>query len=412
MAAMAPQMFVYAANDESDLKNQIDRIEDQIKESEKKIADINKRKITVQKNVDDLMVEIGELDGQITNYNTKISLLDKSIEKLNKNIEENQKKIDKIESKIKKQEDEIAEIQDLLGQRIRASYMAGETSSLELLMGADSFETFLIRLELITRISEHDAKLISGIKEIIKELDESKKDLDIKKLDLEKEKSVLDKDKKSLDEAKSELDSKKRSLNSNMAMLNIRMRSLNSQSEMAKRTQQALEDQKDAFERRLDALLNGHTSTGTGSVSGGLIWPLPYKGTYITSGYGYRTLNGVTKFHYGIDISMPGAGSYNKTLVSSADGKVIFASNDGSFNGGYGNYLRIDHGNGVVTVYGHCYTVYVKTGQSVKQGQAVAILGNSGNSTGPHVHYEVRINGEKKNPLNYVTKPSDVYSKY
>ena len=397
-AMMIPQLsFAITDAEQAEIdriNSQMQDLENEIAASQSKIDEIERRKADKKSTVNDYLNQVNELDAQISNFNKKIALLSQSIAALQAQIKTTQENM-------KVQEQEISKTKELLSERMRAMYMAGETSSVEILMSADSFETFLTRMELVQSIARHDSKLID---ELQKKIDELK----AMENSLVEQQTKVQADKDAQAAAKAQLMPKKKALNSTITLMNREISNLNKQSTEKQKIQQRLEAQKEAFENELDRILSGETSSGSGSV-GAMIWPLPYRGTYITSPYGYRTMNGVTKFHYGIDISM--ADKYNKNLVASADGTVIYASNDGSWNGGYGNYLRIDHGNGVVTVYGHCQSLKVVKGQKVTQGQPVAIMGTSGNSTGVHVHFEVRINNVKKNPLNYVNMPPDAYIK-
>ena len=113
----------------------------------------------------------------------------------------------------------------------------------------------------------------------------------------------------------------------------------------------------------------------------------------ITSRYGSRW--GST--HTGLDIAAP----TGTTIAAAAAGTVTFSGNRGS---GYGNYVKISHGNGVETLYAHCSKLYVKTGQKVAQGEAIAAVGSTGKSTGPHLHLEIRLNGATQNPQLYLYK--------
>lgn len=126
--------------------------------------------------------------------------------------------------------------------------------------------------------------------------------------------------------------------------------------------------------------------------SGSFMWPVPYTRN-ITSGYGSRW----GRFHSGIDIAA--AGAYGKSIVASDAGTVTWAGYDSS---GYGNYVIIDHGNGYCTLYGHCSSLAVRKGQVVAKGQTIAYIGSTGNSTGPHLHFEVRKGSSRLNPLNFV----------
>ncbi len=134
-------------------------------------------------------------------------------------------------------------------------------------------------------------------------------------------------------------------------------------------------------------------STATGESTGNFMWPVPHTHN-ITSYMEWRW----GRMHNGIDIA--GGDDYGQPIVASDGGVVTFAGNDG---GGYGNYVMIDHGNGYMTVYGHASEICCSTGQYVNQGDTIALIGSTGNSTGPHLHFEIRLNGEYQNPLNYVS---------
>ena len=137
-----------------------------------------------------------------------------------------------------------------------------------------------------------------------------------------------------------------------------------------------------------------------GSQGGAFIWPTVGADT-VTSGFGYRYIFGGTSFHRGVDIAGPGASG--KPVVASASGVVEKVT---SSNTGYGYSVLIDHGNGIKTRYAHCQagSICVKVGQSVVQGQMIAKVGNTGNSTGPHLHFEIIYNGSYANPLKYLTR--------
>lgn len=132
---------------------------------------------------------------------------------------------------------------------------------------------------------------------------------------------------------------------------------------------------------------------GAGTVTGSFIWPLPHTHS-ITSYMEWRW----GRMHNGVDIA--GGGDYGQPFIAADGGTVVWSGNDG---GGYGNYVMIDHGNGYMTVYGHASELACSTGDYVSQGQTIGYVGSTGNSTGPHLHFEIRLNGEYQNPLNYVS---------
>lgn len=376
----------------SDIKNKIGNIDQKIKDSQKRLDEIAKQKSTKQNSLDILMDEVDELEKQISQYQDKISILNKSVNDLNT-------KIELTETQIQVQKKEIEETKEKLSDRLRAMYMAGETSSVELILTSNSFESFLTRLELVKSISEHDEQLIEGFQKKVNELKDTEKELRDSKIKVEadKEKEV---------KARDELQPKKDLRDYKASNLNKEITKLKESNKLEKKHKLKLLEQRQAFEAQIDNLLNGNISTGSGS--GSLMWPVPISGTYITSYFGPRTLYGKPNNHKGIDISHARAGHktgpFTIGIVAAADGVVKISR--GGYNGGYGNYIVIDHGNGLSTRYGHLYTRHVSVGQHVKQGQTIGIMGTTGNSTGAHLHFEVRINNVAKNPLaGYVSKP-------
>lgn len=152
-----------------------------------------------------------------------------------------------------------------------------------------------------------------------------------------------------------------------------------------------------------DALKVLQIAVGSSSTpsSKSWVWPLPYSNTYISSNFGYRSdpFTGATKYHSGTDITMEGA--YGKNIVASRAGRVSYVQT--TDNGGYGIYLKIDHGDGYESLYAHCSQLKVSLGQYVSQGQVIALVGQTGAATGPHVHFEIFKNGDRVNPLDYVS---------
>lgn len=138
---------------------------------------------------------------------------------------------------------------------------------------------------------------------------------------------------------------------------------------------------------------DGEFEPGDSSSTGAFIWPLPYTHN-ITSNFEWRW----GRMHNGLDIAAGGV--YGQSIIAADGGTVTFAGNDG---GGYGNYVIIDHGNGYVTLYAHCSSLAVSSGQYVSQGDVIAYVGSTGNSTGPHLHFEIQVNGSPTNPLEFVS---------
>ena len=190
------------------------------------------------------------------------------------------------------------------------------------------------------------------------------------------------------EESKSELESSKATVEKQKAEISA------SNSE----TQEMLDSLKaDAAAMSQNAVEKGSSSSTSSYTGGAMAWPVPSVGTSnITSIFGWRThpIFGVGRGHTGVDIGA----SYGSSVVAANPGKVIYAG----WYGGYGNCVQIDHGGGVVTLYGHNSSLNVRVGQQVSRGQTIAFIGSTGYSTGPHCHFEVILNGTQVDPLDYI----------
>ena len=378
---------------------------------EGEINDVSASAMEVQEEVDALQAEVDAYQSQINALNKQINLLDNQITEIENSIKETEEKVSDQEKKIK-------ETQKLLGERIRAMYMSGNVSSIELILEADSFESLLTRLELVSQVSKHDNKIVDDLKNEIKEMEDLKTSLEKQKDTLTENKKEIESSKADVVASQNEIKTLKASVDAKLNKLEGYLSTLNKQdSQLAKLEQQA-EAQQAAYSYKIDQMLAGTASQGSGSAS--LIWPVPYSSSYISSGYGRRSGVGVGDFHYGIDITMPGADSNDKKIIAAGDGKVLIASSacghnyrknyNCGCNYGFGNYVVIDHGDGVRAYYAHLSYVNVSVGQTVSQGQTIGYMGCTGYSTGWHLHFEIRVgtgsqSQTARNPLNYVSKP-------
>ena len=328
-----------------------------------------------------------ELQQQITELNEKIKTSTQKIDKLNGEINEKQKLID----------EKTAEIQDiltLLGQRMRAVHTAGDTTALEIILGAKSFSDFVDKSEMIRTMSEYDKNLIDGIQEQMDAIAAEQKILKDKKLQVEEEKSELEKNKTKVNKL----------IEENTRIIEELMdkeEKLRNDIEENEAKQKEIEDAIAEYNRKKaqqngDVILVPHTGDGW-------VWPCPGF-TYLTSTF--EEWRG-TKNHGALDIAE--AGIYGAPVVACCDG-YVFASNDycphdyGKFSscgcgGGYGKYIMIDHGDGKISIYGHLSDLTVYAGQYVSAGQLIGYVGTTGYSTGPHLHFETRYNGVRYDPL-------------
>lgn len=310
----------------------------------------------------------------------QIMELEDELYKLQTEIEKGESQLKTLESELKEAQEKVDVQNGNLGDRLENMYKSGSVGFLDVLLDSHSFSEFLTNLDLVRMIYTSDMEVLEGLQDSYNEIDEKKQKIEKLQAELTASKGVLEDEMSSVAEKKAEISKE------------------NAETEAMINEMQAEAD-------RITAELAAQSSSGeisnssTSSYEGAMTWPTPgYGSGYITSYYGYRIhpIYGYWKFHSGIDIGAPG----NARIVAAESGKVIFTRKyDG---GGYGKYLQIDHGGGIVTLYGHCNSIIVNEGQQVSRGQTIAYVGTTGASTGNHLHFEVRKNGAYVDPLSYL----------
>jgi murein DD-endopeptidase MepM/ murein hydrolase activator NlpD len=356
-------------NDEArkKLQDEMTKVQERHSKVKKQISDAEqkkRKKISIKNN----------LDNQVTETKKEISALNKKITNLDYDIM-------KKEKEIAEKEEEIKVNYNRLKDRLRASYMAPKSSQLGVIMGIDSFSEFLSRAEMNSRITTHD-------KEFVDKLNDQMKFIQIAKNEIKRNKNQIEMN-------KGKVEQKKQVLNSQLEQVGQEVYSIEKEEQAYLKDAANLKKKMDELQAEISRLCQ---SMGDDSpfVGGEFTWPVPgyYK---ISSPYGPRSFDG---FHTGVDIA--GGGIYGKNIVAANDGEVKFVDSCG--RGLYGRYLIIDHGGGYRTLYAHASSINVSVGQTVKKGQPIAAVGSTGNSTGPHLHFEVRIGGKHRNPMAYFNK--------
>lgn len=314
---------------------------------------------SIQANIDELNSQIQELDGQITNKEAEISAKQISI---NQNF-------------------------DQFKDRIRAIYLMGDTSNLEIILGAKNMSDFLDKTELLRTISDHDTELLNELKTEMADIQVQKEEIEATRVTVADSKTELDSQSKELSNLVVENQEVLRQLNADVV-------TANSENNQAARDFSKVDNEIDAWYKDYYAkqAKNNKNNQGSGGYvsKGQFTWPVP----------GYTKLTsywGDGRNHKGIDIA--GSGIYGKKIVAADNGKVIKTTS--GWGGGYGISLDIDHGGGYLTRYGHCSKLAVGVGDVVTKGQVIAYVGNTGDSSGPHLHFEVRINGVANNPMKW-----------
>ena len=343
----------------------------QQKQVNSKIYQLAKEKKALESEIKKKTVDIQKLQADAEKTQSTAKQRAKEISKVNADIELISKEIDAIEKDYEYKN-------ELFKTRMRVMYQNMNKSPLEIFIESKSFSEFFSRIELMSLIKENDEKLIKEIA-LGKEKTEIKKQEKIN--ELEKKETQLEK-----------LNAKVSDIKTSRAEIESDIENQKSRLKEAEKK----EDEMIALSKELESKI-AQLQDKTIKYAGGVMkWPTPGY-TDISSPYGYRIhpIYKVKKFHAGIDINAPSGAK----IVATNSGKVILSG----WNGGYGNCIIIDHGDGIATLYGHQSALLVSEGDMVKKGDTIGKVGSTGLSTGPHLHFEVRVNGETKPPLNYFT---------
>lgn len=380
MLASVPLTTIYA--EDEDLNNQLSGIQQQMEEAGNKKANAEVTITNVSEQLHQIQVELDQATANLKNYEQQRMAVENEIVKNEKLLAEAQARLSKREG--------------VFNKRVCDIYINGRLSYLEVIIGAKDFSDFANRVEMLKRIIDADIKLISSIKTEREEISQRKATLEADRA------KVVELENKAR-EAQAVIQKKKDEQSAILAQAQ-------NDKAVAEQMQADLQASSDAIRAMLQqraaeraaaaaAAAQAAQSSGGGSDytyvqgTGQLAWPVS---GVITSGFGWREhpIFGRQIFHSGIDIGVD-----EGTPVHAADsGTVVYSG----WMDGYGYAVVIDHGNGISTLCAHNSDLAVSEGQSVSKGTVIAYAGSTGNATGPHVHFEVRVNGDPVNPLGYL----------
>lgn len=354
------------------------------------------------------------------------------VEKLDKQLNEISGKVKELESRLSKKRQEIANTESALNKakeqekkqyrnmkkRIQFMYENGQTSYVEMLLSADSFTDFLNAVEYITQISQYDRKMLKEYQNMQVTIADTQKTLETDYASLQSLQAKVQEEKQAvaaLESAKKgELNDVADDLTDAQTVAKAYEAEIQAQNEVIAQIQaaqkraaeqQAAQQQAQAAEENQGATdaagenqntAQNTTPSGNGQSTGSMMWPCP-SSKRVTSDYGPRTspTNGASSNHKGIDIGA----AYGADIVAADGGTVLVAT----YSSSGGNYVIIDHGGGLCTVYMHASSLTVSAGQTVSKGQVIAKVGSTGISTGNHLHFGVTLNGVYVSPWGYVS---------
>ena len=370
----------YIMAEDEDLTNQLDSIQQQVNQQ-------NAAKADAETVIGSVSEQLRQIEEQLRQATAELGTIKEQRVAVENDITLNERQLAEAQKRLEGRE-------SVFYKRVRDIYINGRLSYLDVVIGSKDFSDFANRLEVLKRIIDSDITLINEIKKERAEIEDHKQKLEADRAKLvELEKAALAK--------QAEIEQKKAERNVVLQKAqNDRATAMQAIEELNASSAQVSAMLKERQAARAAAAAAAAQSSGGQGASdnwvqgtGQLGWPVSGE---ITSPYGYRVhpIWGTTIYHSGIDIGVD-----EGTPVHAADGGVVVWS---GWMGGYGYAVVIDHGNGLSTLYGHNSELAVDEGQSVAKGQVISYAGSTGNSTGPHVHFEVRANGDPVDPMGYL----------
>ena len=362
-------------------------------ELQQKINDCKNKQQEIQNKIDALQDDKDAAEEKADKLQEQVSVIEEKVDLMTQKVNSLQGEINQKNNDIQEKEEEISDAKELLKKRLRAICIAGASTDLLILLSAEDFGDFLLKSDVMKCITTDTKDLMTELEDEIKVINKEKKVVESKKAEADslKQELVTEQDK---------LDAKYKEAEAAYSEIKSTEDELKAENLEIAEEKEKLQKEFDRLAREAASNSNSNISVTIDGGSYGFAWP--YGGSYyVSSGYGYRIhpIYGYSKLHTGIDLS--GSGAYGKPIYAIADGTVILSS----YNGGYGNCIMIDHGkyngNSIVSLYAHCASLYVGVGSTVSKGQQIATVGSTGASTGPHLHFEIRVNGSTTDPLGF-----------
>ena len=388
MTATVMPLFVCAETLTNDL---IKQSEQEKANAESSRAALKKGLTDVKQMITDLESAKDELETYIVKLDDDLTLVEDNIQELSGQIEAKQKQIEETQLELGEAIWQSQQQYGLMRKRIQFIYERGQTSNIEMILNSSSFVDFLNRAEYINQMSEYDRKMLDAYMETTRQIAEIKDRLEQEEAELEDDKGSLESEQNALEELisakETQITTYQTDINNKEEAVKEYEAEIAAQNEIIKTLENRIAEERKRLEQENKKLR---------SYDGGMFkFPCPNY-TRISDDYGMRMhpILGVEKFHNGVDLAAP-SGS---PILAAYDGDVVAAG----YSSSMGNYVMIDHGDSLITIYMHASSLSVSTGQTVSKGQRIGSVGSTGRSTGPHLHFGVRVNGDYVSPWKYL----------
>ncbi|MDE6213817.1 MAG: peptidoglycan DD-metalloendopeptidase family protein, partial [Lachnospiraceae bacterium] len=365
-------------------EREIEKAKEQVSGLKSNLTDVEKLKKELEQSKSDLTAYVQRLDGQLADIQEKISQYNTMITEKEEEIEETTQDLAEA---VELQEQQYAAMK----KRIQFMYERSDSFYLETLFGSNSIAGIVNRADYIEALSRYDREKLDEYVETRKYVELCKEELEVEKQLLDEAKEAVEQEEANVSTMIGEKEAQILSVSTDISNKEAAIKEYEDMIAQENAEIAALEKAVAEEKARLEA-----ENAQARIYNGGMFaWPCPsYK--RISDEYGNRmhpTL-GVEKFHNGLDM----AASSGSSILAAYDGDVVAAD----YSASMGNYIMINHGSGLYTIYMHCSALYVSKGQTVSKGQNIAAVGSTGRSTGPHLHFGVRLNGNYVSPWNYL----------
>lgn len=387
---LSPAVISHADND-------TDKIKQSIKEKQSAIDEAQKQKASLQSGLSDVKKMVADLEASKKNLKDYVVKLDADLNAIEEKIAELKGMINDKEEEIEKTEEALDEAVATadnqyasMKKRIQFMYEQGQTFYLDLLFSSGSFGEMLNKSDSMESVMAYDRKMLEEYKATVAEIGELKEELEAEKIVLDAAKEAVEQEQAAVNELIATKEQEIKVYEADISNKSAVVKEYEAEIAEQNATIAALEKAVAEEKKRLEQA-NRITYDG-----GKFKWPAPSY-TRISDDYGNRIhpILKTQQFHNGIDMAAP-SGS---PILAAYDGEVVAAD----YSGSMGNYIMIDHGDGLYTIYMHASALYVSKGQTVGRGDKIAAVGSTGRSTGPHLHFSVRLNGSYVSPWNYLS---------
>ena len=363
---------------------EIDDAKELKKQLQTSLTDVKKIKEELEASKENLTQYVVQLDGQLVTIQEKIAELKTKIEEKEAELVQTGQEL---EVAITNQENQY----EAMKERIKFMYESGDNLYMELLFSSQSFGEMLNKAEYIEMLSAYDRQMLDEYVATRKLIELYKEQLEADKAYLEEAKASVESEEASLnaliDEKQKTIESVTNDISNKEAAIAEYEADIKEQNETIAMLEKVVAEEKAKLAAENNRKYDG----------GIFAWPAPSY-TRISDDYGYRIhpILNVKQFHNGVDMAAPGG----SPILAAYDGEVVASA----YSGSMGNYIMIDHGDGLYTIYMHASALYVSKGAEVTKGQKIAAVGTTGRSTGNHLHFSVRLNGSYVSPWNYLSK--------